>query len=333
MPAGGLKTVKNKFGERCFFSVNWPDLAHQWLPTIDHPYDKATSEFLITAPSKYQVVANGLLEETIDLRRRPARDALETIRAHRHLAGQYRGGAIRRAAFRRRRGRAARNLGASIRIATRPSPRSKSPSASPSSSSPIASARTLMRKLADVEAAGMGGGMEHASEIFFGAGVRHRPPRSEPGGARDGAPMVRRFRHRKRLGRRLAERRLRHLFRSNSPPNITRAAMPSWPAWSAVAAPYSIPRSACPAWPWCRTSRGKASPTRSCIRRAAGCCTCCAARSATDKFWAGHSRVLPALSRCQRLHGGFPRVMEETSGADLGWFFQQWVYRAGSPGG
>ena len=23
--------------------------------------------------------------------------------------------------------------------------------------------------------------------------------------------------------------------------------------------------------------------------------------------------------------------MEETSGADLGWFFQQWVYRAGAP--
>jgi len=34
---------------------------------IDHPYDKATSEFLVTAPSKYQVVANGLLQEQIDL--------------------------------------------------------------------------------------------------------------------------------------------------------------------------------------------------------------------------------------------------------------------------
>jgi len=34
---------------------------------IDHPYDKATSEFIIIAPDKYQVVANGLLEETTDL--------------------------------------------------------------------------------------------------------------------------------------------------------------------------------------------------------------------------------------------------------------------------
>ena len=67
IPADGLNIGKNKFGERSFFSVNWPDLAHQWLPTIDHPYDKATSEFLVTAPAKYQVVANGLLVEDIDL--------------------------------------------------------------------------------------------------------------------------------------------------------------------------------------------------------------------------------------------------------------------------
>src|SRR5262245_51710829 len=36
-PAGGLRALKNKYGERCFFSANWPDLAHQWLPTVDHP--------------------------------------------------------------------------------------------------------------------------------------------------------------------------------------------------------------------------------------------------------------------------------------------------------
>src|SRR5713101_1253995 len=63
----GLHIAKNKFGERTLFSWNWPVLARQWLPIIDHPYDKATSEFLVTAPSKYQVVANGLLQEEIDL--------------------------------------------------------------------------------------------------------------------------------------------------------------------------------------------------------------------------------------------------------------------------
>ena len=42
------------------FSENWPNHAHQWLPMIDHPSDKATGEFMATAPAQYQVVANGL---------------------------------------------------------------------------------------------------------------------------------------------------------------------------------------------------------------------------------------------------------------------------------
>ena len=65
IPATGLKIGKNKFGDRTFFSDNWPDKGRNWLPMIDHPYDKATCEFIVTAPSHYQVVSNGLkLEET-----------------------------------------------------------------------------------------------------------------------------------------------------------------------------------------------------------------------------------------------------------------------------
>lgn len=67
IPADGLRIGTNKFGERTFFSQNWPNLARQWLPMIDHPYDKATSEFIVTAPVMYQVVANGLLQEETDL--------------------------------------------------------------------------------------------------------------------------------------------------------------------------------------------------------------------------------------------------------------------------
>ncbi len=67
VPANGLRLIPNKYGEWCAFSENWPNRAREWLPMIDHPYDKATSEFIVTAPSKYQVVANGLLQETRDL--------------------------------------------------------------------------------------------------------------------------------------------------------------------------------------------------------------------------------------------------------------------------
>jgi aminopeptidase N len=66
-PASGLKIGANKHGDRTFFSDNWPDKARHWLPTIDHPYDKATSEFIVTAPSHYQVVSNGLQVEVTDV--------------------------------------------------------------------------------------------------------------------------------------------------------------------------------------------------------------------------------------------------------------------------
>jgi aminopeptidase N len=66
-PIAGLKLVQNIHGERSAFSENWPDNARHWLPMIDHPYDKATGEFIVTAPAHYQVVANGLLIEEVDL--------------------------------------------------------------------------------------------------------------------------------------------------------------------------------------------------------------------------------------------------------------------------
>jgi aminopeptidase N len=65
VPATGLKIANNKYGNRTFFSDNWPDKGRNWLATIDHPYDKATCEFIVTAPAHYQVVSNGLkVEET-----------------------------------------------------------------------------------------------------------------------------------------------------------------------------------------------------------------------------------------------------------------------------
>lgn len=65
IPATGLKIANNKYGDRTFFSDNWPDKGRNWLPTIDHPSDKAMCEFIVTAPDHYQVISNGLkLEET-----------------------------------------------------------------------------------------------------------------------------------------------------------------------------------------------------------------------------------------------------------------------------
>ncbi len=67
IPATGLRLIQNIHGERTIFSENWPNRARQWLPMIDHPSDKATGELVVTAPAHYQVVANGLLVEEVDL--------------------------------------------------------------------------------------------------------------------------------------------------------------------------------------------------------------------------------------------------------------------------
>jgi len=63
VPADGLKIDKNKYGHRGFFGDNWPNRAHNWLPCVDDPSDKATLDWRITAPDHYQVVANGALQE------------------------------------------------------------------------------------------------------------------------------------------------------------------------------------------------------------------------------------------------------------------------------
>jgi aminopeptidase N len=67
IPAAGLRALVNMHGDRTIFSHNWPDQARHWLPVIDHPYDKAAGEFVVTAPAHYQVVANGVLVEEVDL--------------------------------------------------------------------------------------------------------------------------------------------------------------------------------------------------------------------------------------------------------------------------
>jgi aminopeptidase N len=59
VPKDGLIISKNKFGDRTFFADNWPNRAHNWLPCIDRPDDKAPFDFIVTAPAQYMIVSNG----------------------------------------------------------------------------------------------------------------------------------------------------------------------------------------------------------------------------------------------------------------------------------
>jgi len=67
IPFDGLRIGATKLGDRSFFNENWPNRGRHWLPIVDHPHDKATSEFIVKAPSHYKVVSNGLLMEESEL--------------------------------------------------------------------------------------------------------------------------------------------------------------------------------------------------------------------------------------------------------------------------
>jgi aminopeptidase N len=62
-PRDGLIVGKNHYGDRTIFADNWPDRAHLWLASQDHPSDKATVAFHVQAPLGDQVIANGVLEK------------------------------------------------------------------------------------------------------------------------------------------------------------------------------------------------------------------------------------------------------------------------------
>jgi aminopeptidase N len=62
-PADGLLFGRNAHGRPTVFADNWPARARFWFPCVDHPSDKAAVEFRVMAPAEWSVVANGRLLE------------------------------------------------------------------------------------------------------------------------------------------------------------------------------------------------------------------------------------------------------------------------------
>nr|MDQ2664702.1 hypothetical protein [Gemmatimonadota bacterium] len=69
----GLIVRKDAAGRWTWYGDNWPNRTHQWLPTVDHPSDKATVSWTVLAPPARTVVANGSLvsRKTVDVRGTP----------------------------------------------------------------------------------------------------------------------------------------------------------------------------------------------------------------------------------------------------------------------
>ena len=62
-PKDGLIIRTDSTGRWTAFGDNWPNRARNWIPSIDHPSDKATVTWTVRAPSDRKVVANGELAE------------------------------------------------------------------------------------------------------------------------------------------------------------------------------------------------------------------------------------------------------------------------------
>ena len=167
VPATGILIADNRHGDRSWVTNPWPNKARNFRAVYDHPSMKATHTTSVTAPRKYQVVSNGLLlEETDlpgDLRRTVWREGVPISTWLMSLAvapfsvshfGSYRGIPLSSWVFPQEREAGLRAFAAHTqpvlefftdRIGPYP-----------------------YEKLAQVQANGVGGGMELASSIFYG---------------------------------------------------------------------------------------------------------------------------------------------------------------------
>lgn len=61
VPDDGLILGNTVHGRPSAFVDNWPNRTRFWLPSADHPSDKATARLTVHAPAEWQLIANGRL--------------------------------------------------------------------------------------------------------------------------------------------------------------------------------------------------------------------------------------------------------------------------------
>lgn len=329
IPADGLRFIENMHGERTAFSENWPNRARLWLPTVDHPYDKATGEFIVTAPAHYQVVANGLLVEELDLpdgrRRTHFRQsvpiaswlyALGMARFAVHHAGKVQGVPLQSWVFPQDRAPGYRLF----EMTTRQAMDFFSERIGPYS----------FEKIANVQAAGIGGGTEHATIIFYG----------EQGVASGRGPVVHEVAH-QWWGNAVTERDwddvwlsegfatyFTHLFREHYEGREAFVAGLKRDLVTVLGAQEALPLAPVIHENLSDMQRvlnrlvyQKGSWVLHMLRRLVG----------DDAFWNGIREYYRIYREGNASTAEFREVMERVSGSNLNWFFRQWLNRGGMP--
>jgi aminopeptidase N len=298
---------------------------------IDHPYDKATSEFVVTAPDHYQVVANGLLQEETDLGdgRRVTHwkqsvpipswlNALGVARfASRHF-GTDSGIPLQTWVFHQDREAGIATFEAPVREAMAFFSEAIGP--------------YPYEKLANVEAAGMGGGMEHASVIFYGA----RSVTMEPATGLVTHEIAHQW-----FGNSVTESDWDDVWLSEGfATYMTLLATEHYRGRDAFVA--GLKRSREQVW-----SGEARDPTETVVhdnlsdmrevlsglqyQKGAWILHMLRRETGTEDFWTGIREYYRRYRGSTASTADLVRVMEEVSGEELSWFFDQWLHRTPSP--
>jgi aminopeptidase N len=329
VPGNGLRLIPNIHGERTIFSENWPNRARQWLPMIDHPYDKATGEFVVTAPAHYQVVANGRLVEELDvangLRRThwkqsvPIASWLYALGVARFAVRHYdvvRGIPQQVWVFPQN-----REQGATIfELTGRRAFEYFSDRIGPYS----------YEKLAHVQAAGIGGGTEHASVIFYG----------EKGVAGGRAPVVHEVAH-QWWGNAVTEKDWDDVWLSEGfATYFTHLYTEQFDGRDAfvhgLRGDVQTIRNAhksMPEQPIIHRNLSDMSGVlnRLVYQKAGWVLHMLRGTIGTDQFWTGIREYYRRYRDQNASTDDFRQVMEQAAGVPLSWFFEQWLTRPGMP--
>ena len=330
-PANGPRLLNNIHGERTAFSENWFHNARQWLPTIDHIASKATAEFIVTTKAEYQVISNGLLMDQVDLpgslRRThwsqdvPVSPWLYSLGiAHFvvHYEAPVKGIQLSFWAFPQDEDKGLKALERDARGAFEFFSENVGPYA--------------YQKLAHVEAAGMGGGTEHATNIFYG----------EKGVTAGNAPVVHETAH-QWFGDAVTESDWNDVWLSEGFATYFTLLYTEHAAGrDAFLAGLRRSRNGVlqlekvqPNTPVVHVKfdeSGADGPNNQLVYQKGGWTLhMLREQIGTDAFWRGirlyYQAHMNGLASTADLRG----AMEQASGQDLSWFFRQWLTRSGVP--
>ncbi len=329
IPDNGLRLLNNIHGDRTAFSENWNNNARQWLPMIDYPADKATGEFIITTKADYQVIGNGALLEQLDLpggQRRthwkqsvPISSWLYAIGVARFIVKQ--GGTVR---------------GVPLSFWAFPQDAEKGLAALERDAKgsfefflehigPYA-----YEKLAHVEAAGISGATEHATNIFYG----------EESITAGNGPIVHETAH-QWFGNSVTESSWNDVWLSEG--------FATYFALLYVEHAYGrdefvdglrVSRDtvlqfekARPNIPVVHVNLNESSSPLNSLVYEKGAWTLHMLRNlvGTETFWRGIRQYYKSHMNGLASTDDFRRVMEQVSGQELSWFFRQWLNRSGVP--